>query len=175
MVDTNSVSGKKKPIQVEIFPQRVLMPDTAEQLLNVIDKVPGVIRMVIQGPSLPNRVTCGPGAGTPVNHPDRRVINVSGHAFELNIRLGRVQVEIEDRSVKEKLRQVVEEVLPFPFEYREGFFIRRKATLTDYAKYGFKSKTDESINLDDERLLGLIDPKANAKDRICMLEPTEER
>jgi methyl-coenzyme M reductase subunit D len=174
MVDTNSVSGNKKPIQVEIFPQRVLMPDTAEKLLNVIDKVPGVIRMVIQGPSLPNRVMCGPGAGTPVNHPDRRIINVSGHAFELNIRLGRLQIEIEDRSVKEKLRQAATEVLPFPFEFREGFFIRTKATLTDYAKYGFKSKTDESINLDDERLLGLTDPKANAKDRICMLEPTEE-
>ncbi|MBW6517146.1 MAG: methyl-coenzyme M reductase operon protein D [ANME-2 cluster archaeon] len=175
MVDTNSVSGKKKPIQVEIFPQRVLMPDTAEQLLNVIDKVPGVIRMVIQGPSLPNRVMCGPGAGTPVNHPDRRLINVSGHAFELNIRLGRVQVEIEDRSVKEKLRQVVAEVLPFPFEYREGFFIRTKATLTDYAKYGFRSRIDESINLDDERLLGLTDPKAKNKDRICMVGTTEER
>jgi methyl-coenzyme M reductase subunit D len=174
MVDTISVSGNKKPIQVEIFPQRVLMPDTAERLLNVIDKVPGVIRMVIQGPSLPNRVMCGPGTGSPVNHPDRRIINVSGHAFELNIRLGRLQVEIEDRSVKEKLRQAAAEVLPFPFEYREGFFIRTKATLTDYAKYGFKSRTDESINLDDKRLLGLTDPKAKNKDRICMLEPTKE-
>lgn len=174
MVENNSVSGAKKPIQVEIFPQRVLMPDTAESLLNAIDKVPGVIRMVIQGPSLPNRVTCGPGAGTPVNHPDRRIINVSGHAFELNIRVGRIQVEVEDRGVKENLHQKVSDVLPFPFEYREGFFLRKKATLTDYAKYGFKSKDDESINLDDERLLGLIDPKAKAKDRICMLESTNE-
>ena len=169
-----NASVTRKPIQVEIFPQKVLMPDTAEQLLNGIDKVPGVIRMLIQGLSLPRQVSWGPGTGTPVNHPDRRIINVSGQAFELNIRVGRIQVEIEDRSVKEKIRKVAEENLPFPFEFREGFFIRRKATLVDYAKYGFKSKEDESINLDDERLLGLVDPKANPKDRICMLESEDE-
>ena len=169
-----NASVTRKPIQVEIFPQKVLMPDTAEQLLNGIDKVPGVIRMLIQGLSLPRQVSWGPGTGTPVNHPDRRIINVSGQAFELNIRVGRIQVEIEDRSVKEKIRKVADENLPFPFEFREGFFIRRKATLVDYAKYGFKSKEDESINLDDERLLGLVDPKANPKDRICMLESEDE-
>jgi methyl-coenzyme M reductase subunit D len=169
-----NASVTRKPIQVEIFPQQMLMPDTAEQLLNGIDKVPGVIRILIQGLSLPRQVTWGPGTGTPVNHPDRRVINVSGQAFELNIRVGRIQVEIEDRSVKDKIRKVAEDNLPFPFEFREGFSIRRKATLVDYAKYGFKSKEDESINLDDERLLGLVDPKADPKDRICMLESEDE-
>jgi methyl-coenzyme M reductase subunit D len=169
-----NASVTRKPIQVEIFPQQMLMPDTAEQLLNGIDKVPGVIRILIQGLSLPRQVTWGPGTGTPVNHPDRRVINVSGQVFELNIRVGRIQVEIEDRSVKDKIRKVAEDNLPFPFEFREGFFIRRKATLVDYAKYGFKSKEDESINLDDERLLGLVDPKADPKDRICMLESEDE-
>jgi methyl-coenzyme M reductase subunit D len=169
-----NASVTRKPIQVEIFPQQMLMPDTAEQLLNGIDKVPGVIRILIQGLSLLRQVIWGPGTGTPVNHPDRRVINVSGQAFELNIRVGRIQVEIEDRSVKDKIRKVAEDNLPFPFEFREGFFIRRKATLVDYAKYGFKSKEDESINLDDERLLGLVDPKADPKDRICMLESEDE-
>ncbi|NOR16975.1 methyl-coenzyme M reductase operon protein D [candidate division WOR-3 bacterium] len=169
-----NASVTKKPIQVEIFPQKMLMPDTAEQLLNGIDKVPGVIRILIQGPSLPIQVTWGPGTGAPVNHPDRRIINVSGHAFELNIRVGRIQVEIEDRSVKENIRKVAEENLPFPFEFKEGFFIRRKATLVDYAKYGFKSKEDESINLEDKRLLGLVDPKADPKERICILESEDE-
>lgn len=172
MVDNSSAT--QKPIQVEIFPQRVLLPDTAEQLLNAIDDIPGVIRMVINGPSLPRRVTCGPGTGTPVNHPDRRIINVSGQAFELNIRVGRIQVEVKDRKVKEEIRKAAEKVLPFAFEFREGFFLKRKATLTDYAKYGFKSREDESINLEDERLLGLIDPKAKPQDRICMLESNRE-
>jgi len=43
-----NASVTKKPIQVEIFPQQMLMPHTAEQLLNGIDKVPGVIRMLIR-------------------------------------------------------------------------------------------------------------------------------
>lgn len=174
MVETAFASRKKKPIQVEIFPQRVLLPDTAERLLNAIDKIPGVIRMTINGPSLPQRVTCGPGKGTQVNHQDRRIINVSGQAFELSIRVGRIQVEVQDRNVKEKINEAAKEVLPFPYEFREGHFIKSKATLTDYAKYGFKSREDESINLEDERLLGLIDPKANPKDRICVLESKAE-
>jgi methyl-coenzyme M reductase subunit D len=169
-----NASVTRKPIQVEIFPQQMLMPDTAEQLLNGIDKVPGVIRILIQGLSLPRQVTWGPGTGTPVNHPDRRVINVSGQVFELNIRVGRIQVEIEDRSVKDKICKVAEDNLSFPFEFREGFFICRKVTLVDYAKYGFKSKEDEFINFDDERLLGLVDLKADPKDRICMLESEDE-
>lgn len=174
MVETAFASRKKKPIQVEIFPQRVLLPDTAERLLNAIDKIPGVIRMTINGPSLPQRVTCGPGKGTQINHQDRRIINVSGQAFELSIRVGRIQVEVQDRNVKEKINEAAKEVLPFPYEFREGHFIKSKATLTDYAKYGFKSREDESINLEDERLLGLIDPKANPKDRICVLESKAE-
>ena len=174
MVYKHSSSYTKKPIQVEIFPQRVLMPQTAETLLNAIDQIPGVIRMVINGPSLARRVSSGPGTGTPVDHPDRRIITVSGHAIELKIRVGRITIELEDRTIKEKIRKAAEEALPFPFEFREGFFLKRKATLTNYAKYGFKSKKDESINLDDERLLGLIDPKASPKDRICMLESKDE-
>jgi methyl-coenzyme M reductase subunit D len=174
MVKTAYTSRKKKPIQIEIFPQRVLMPDTAERLLNAIDKTPGVIRMTISGPSLPMRVCCGSGKFTPVNHPDRRIINVSDQAFELNVRVGRIRIEVEDRNVKEEINKAAKEALPFPFEFREGHFIKTKATLTDYAKYGFKSRIDESINLEDERLLGLIDPKANPKDRICILESKAE-
>ena len=166
-------SAPKKPIQVEIFPQKLLMPDTAEELLNTIDKVTGVLRMMIQGSSLPMRVSCGPGIGTPIDRSDRRIINVSGQAFELNIRVGRIRVELEDKSAKEPLREAVEKSLPIPFEFKEGFFFRKKASLTDYAKYGFKSREDESINIEDERLLGLIDPKADPKDRICMLESNE--
>jgi methyl-coenzyme M reductase subunit D len=169
----NYYSATKKPIQVEIFPQKLLMPDTAERLLNAIDNVAGVNRVMIQGSSLPMRVACGPGTGEPVDHPDRRVINVSGQAFELNIKVGRIRVEIEDRSIKEKLREAVERSLPFSFEFREGFFMRSKASLSDYAKYGFKSRDDESINLKDKRLLGLVDPKANPSDRICVLESNE--
>jgi methyl-coenzyme M reductase subunit D len=171
MVKTASVTGK--PIQIKIFPQRLLQPGTAEKLLNEIDKVNGVIRMLIGGKNLPRKVTCGPGTGTDVNHPNMEIIHVGDCAFELHIMVGDVIVELEDESSKEELRNACERALPFSFEFKQGFFIKKKATLTDYGKYGFKSKDDESINLEDERMLGLIDPHAKAENNLCVVSSGE--
>ncbi len=171
MVKTASVTGK--PIQIKIFPQRLLQPGTAEKLLNEIDKVNGVIRMLIGGKNLPRKVTCGPGTGTDVNHPNMEIIHVGDCAFELHIMVGDVIVELEDESSKEELRNACERALPFSFEFKQGFFIKKKATLTDYGKYGFKSKDDESINLEDERILGLIDPHAKAENNLCVVSSGE--
>lgn len=169
------VTSDSKTIQIKIFPQRLLQPDTAEKVLNEIDKADGVIRMVIGGKNLPRKITCGPGTGTDVNHPDRQIINVGGQAFELTVIVGEVIVEVEDESKLDGLRKACERGLPFPFEFKRGFFIKKKATLTDYGKYGFKSKTDESINLEDERLLGLIDPHAKAEEKLCILGTEQEK
>lgn len=160
-----------KPIQVEISPFRLLQPETAERLLNEIDGVEGVIRILIQGQNLPRRVPSGPGTGLPVEHPDRQIIQVGGQAFELTVLVGRIRVEIEDEVAKENLRKACARVLPFPFEFREGHFLKRKPTLVDYAKYGFKGKKDERINLEDERLLGMVDPKAKPREKIYTLKP----
>lgn len=167
MVKTASVTGK--PIQIKVFPSRLLQPETAEKLLNEIDQVKGVIRMLIGGKNLPRKVTCGPGTGSDVNHPNREVIHVGDCAFELHVMVGEVIVEVEDESSKEELRKACERALPFHFEFKQGFFIKKKATLVDYAKYGFKSKTDERINLEDERMLGLIDPHAKAETNLCVI------
>ena len=168
MVKTASVTDK--PIQIRIFPQRLLQPKTAEKLLNEIDQAKGVIRVLINGKNLPRKVICGPGTGADVNHPDRIIIYVSGCAFELHIIVGEVIVEVEDESAAEEVKNACERVLPFPFEFKRGHFIKRKPTLTDYGKYGFKSKTDESINLEDERILGLLDPHAKAENNLCMIK-----
>jgi len=173
MVKTASVTGK--PIQIKIFPQRLLQPQTAEKLLNEIDQVKGVIRMLIGGKNLPRKVTCGPGTGADVNHPNMEVIHVGDCAFELHVMVGEVVVELEDESAKEELKKACERALPFSFEFKEGHFIKKKATLTDYGKYGFKSKTDESINLEDERILGLMDPHAKAENSLCILNTKEEK
>jgi methyl-coenzyme M reductase subunit D len=173
MVKTASVTGK--PIQIKVFPNRLLQPQTAEKLLNEIDQVKGVIRMLIGGKNLPRKVTCGPGTGSDVNHPNMEVIHVGDCAFELHVMVGEIIVEVEDESSKEELRKACERALPFPFEFKQGFFIKTKATLVDYAKYGFKSKTDESINLEDERMLGLMDPHAKAEKSLCILNTGEEK
>ena len=171
MVRTANKSDKLK--QVKIFPQRLLLPETAEKLLNEIDSVKGVIRMLISGKNLPRKITCGPGTGMDVNHPDRIIIHVSGCAFELHVIVGEVLVEVEDESVVEELKKACERALPFPFEMKRGYFIKTKATLTDYGKYGFKSKHDETINLEDERMLGMVDPHAKLETNLCMVKTGE--
>ncbi len=168
MVRTAIVSDKLK--QIRIFPQRLLLPETAEKLLNELDSVKGVVRMLISGKNLPRKITCGPGTGKDVNHPDRIIIHVSGCAFELHVIVGEVLVEVDDESVVEEIKKACERALPFPFEMKRGYFIKSKPTLTDYGKYGFKSRTDETINLEDERILGLIDPHAKVETNLCIVK-----
>ncbi len=158
-----------KPIQIRVSPRRLLQPQTAEKILNEIDQVDGVIRMLINGKNLPRKITYGPGTGTDVNHPDRKIINVGGCAFELHIIVGEIVVEVENENAMENVRAACERALPFSFEFKRGHFIKKKATLTDYGKYGFRSRNDERINLDDERVLGLTDPHAKVEKDICIV------
>ncbi len=168
-----TASVTDKPIQLRVFPYRMLQPQTAEKILNEIDQVKGVIRMLVSGKNLPRKVTCGPGTGSDVNHPDRVIIHVGGCAFELHVIVGDIYVEVDDESAIEGVRTACERALPFPFELKRGHFIKRKPTLTDFGKYGFKSKTDESINLEDERMLGLTDPHAKLETNLCIVKSEE--
>ena len=163
-----------KPIQVRVFPKRLLQAKTAERVLNEIDQVKGVIRMFINGKNLPRKVTSGPGTGAPVNHPDRKVIHVGDCALELHIIVGEILVEVENEDAVENVKIACERSLPFSFEFKRGHYIKRKPTLTDYGKYGFRSKSDESINLEDERILGLMDPRAKKESNLCIIEPKKK-
>ena len=78
-----------KAIDVKIFPYRRLKPETTEELLNSIMKFGGILRVLVNGNSLPKIVGYGPAKGTPVNHGDRKVIKVKKSNFEL-VRLGNV-------------------------------------------------------------------------------------
>ncbi len=170
-----TVATTDKPLQVRIFPKRLLQPETAEKILNEIDQTEGVIRMLINGKNLPRKVTSGPGTGADVNHPDRKIIHVGDCAFELHIIVGEILVEVEDEASVDRVRGACERALPFAFEFKCGHFIKRRPTLTDYARYGFKSKTDESIALEDERMLGLIDPNAKAETNLCVIGTEREK
>ncbi|MFA4935422.1 MAG: methyl-coenzyme M reductase operon protein D [Candidatus Methanoperedens sp.] len=170
-----TTSNADKPIQVKVFPQRLLQPATAEKVLNEIDRVEGVIRMLINGKNLPRKVTCGPGTGADVNHPDRKLIRVGDCALELHIIVGEILVEVENEAAVDRVRGACERALPFSFEFKRGHFIKRRPTLTDYGKYGFRSKTDERVNLEDERMLGLIDPNAKAETNLCIIGAGREK
>jgi methyl-coenzyme M reductase subunit D len=147
-------------IQVEITPNRYLMPATAQKLLNEIYGNGGITRIMIHGPNLPRSVPYGPGRGTPIQENRELLIEVAGQAFELSVKVGRIRIELESEKYFDGLKAACERALPFSFQIRRGKFFHSHPTITDYAKYGSKCE--------DERLLGLIDPKAK-KNRLAIL------
>ena len=153
-----------KPLQVEIFPQRLLNPETAQMLIDELNKVDGLMRAFIQGPRLPLKVTCGPGTGEDVAHPGRKVVQIADLVLELTISVGRIRLEVANADVKEEVRAACERILPFPFEFKQGFFFHNKATVSDYAKHGPDA---------DPSMLGMMDPKASANDQVCILGAKE--
>ena len=146
-------------IQVEIIPQRYLMPATAQKLLKEIYANGGISRIMIHGPNLPRSVPYGPGRGTPIDENRDLIIEVGGQAFELSVKVGRIRLELENEKYMSGLRAACERALPFTFQIRRGKFFHNRPTITDYAKFG---------NVEDKRILGLIDPKAK-KERLAIL------
>ncbi len=161
---SDSASNTEDSIQIEIFPSRILSPETAQKLMAEIYRVNGVIRVMVQGNRLPDKVSAGPGTGEKVVHPLRKPIQIGDQVIDLKICVGRIRVELSNAEGKEKVREVCEKMLPFPFEFREGHFFRRKPTVTDYAKLGPKV---------DPRMLGMVDPKAKIN-QLVFIEKKEE-
>lgn len=162
---SDSASNSEDSIQIEIFPSRILTPETAQKLIAEIYKVDGVIRVMVQGNRLPDKVGAGPGTGEKVEHPLRKPIQIGNQIIELKICVGRIRVELSNAEAKEKIREVCEKLLPFPFEFREGHFLKKKPTVTDYAKLGPEA---------DPRFLGMVDPKARI-DQLIFIEKEEEK
>lgn len=162
---SESAVNTENPLQIEIFPSRILSPETAQKLLSELYKVEGIMRMMIQGQRLPTKVGFGPGTGEKVEHPQRKVIEIEGQLIELQVNVGRLRLEVADAEVKEQVRKVCEKVFPFPFEFREGHFLKKKATVTDYAKLGPNA---------DPKLLGMVDPKSGDYNNLIFIEKKDE-
>jgi len=146
-------------IQVEIIPQRYLMPATTQKLLNAIYENGGLIRIMIHGPNLPRSVPYGPGRGSPIEENRDLLIDVGGQAFELSVKVGRIRLELESEKYFDGLKAACERTLPFSVQLKKGKFFHTRQTLTDYAKFG---------EVEDKRILGLIDPRAK-KERLAIL------
>lgn len=161
---SDSASNTEDSIQIEIFPSRILSPETAQKLMAELYQVDGIIRVMVQGNRLPERVSEGPGTGEKVEHPLRKPIQIGDQVIELKISVGRIRLELSNTEAKGKVREVCEKLLPFSFEFREGHFFRRKPTVTDYAKLGPEA---------DPRLLGMVDPKAKTN-QLVFIEKQEK-
>ena len=162
---SDSASNTEDFIQIEIFPSRILSPETAQKLITEIYKVDGVIRVMVQGNRLPDKVCSGPGTGEKVEHPLKKPIQIGDQVVELKICVGRIRVELSNAEAKEQIREVCEKLFPFPFEFREGRFLKKKPTVTDYAKLGPGA---------DPRFLGMVDPKSRA-DQLIFIEKQEKQ
>ncbi|QYZ79050.1 methyl-coenzyme M reductase operon protein D [Methanofollis formosanus] len=140
--------------QCRIVPARFLNPETVESLLTRILEIGGIRRLVLNGPRLPATIPYGPARGKPNPHPMRKVIRVGDQDMELQVHVGTILLELEDRSYIDPIRQACDEVfVNFPYGFSEGTFIKRQATVSDYAKYGPDA---------DELILGMTDPKSRS-------------
>jgi len=142
-------------MDIEIFPHRLLNVDTAERLLNDLDSIDGIKRMLIHGPRLP-----------PVRegHPDRRKMVINGEEISVQVKPGRILLEIESEEVIDDIRDACEEVLPFGYNIHMGHFIRKQKTVTDQLKYG------EGLEEIPDEMVGLTDQNAQLSERAQILK-----
>jgi methyl-coenzyme M reductase subunit D len=145
-------------MDIEIFPHRLLSADTTESLLNALDEIDGVKKIVLQGQRLPSDT----------ENPDHRIINIKGEEVDLQIKTGRVYMEIEDEETIEAVRQKCEENLSFGFNVHVGTFIRKQKTVSDKIKYG------EALDDIPDELVGLTDQNAQLSERATILKRKEE-
>ena len=147
---------EEKLPQLRITPARFLNPETTEALLDKLYKVGGIRRLIINGPNLPMTVPYGPARGLPNENSYRCVIKVCGEDYELHVHVGTILLELETKDVIPQMKQACDEVFANKFAYgiTEGTFMRSSMTMTDYAKYGI---------VDDDRMLGMVDPKSKQK------------
>ena len=141
-------------MHIEIFPHRLLSADTTEKLLNNLEELEGVKRMVIQGQRLPQTE----------ENPDRRVITILGEEVDLQVKTGRVLMEIEEEEIIEEVKTICEDLLPFGYNIHVGTFIRKQKTVTDDIKYG------EAVNDIPDEMVGLTDQNAQLSERATIIK-----
>ena len=145
-------------MDIEIFPHRLLSADTTESLLNALDEIDGVKKIVLQGQRLPS------DAG----NPDHKKIIIKGEEVDLQVKTGRVLMEIEDEETIDAVKQKCEDNLSFGFNVHVGTFIRKQKTVSDKIKYG------EALDNIPDELVGLTDQNAQLSERVTILRRKEE-
>ena len=146
-------------MDIEIFPHRLLSADTTERLLNDLETVNGIKRIVIQGQRLPSEDI----------NPEHRTITIKGEEIDLQIQTGRVLMEIEDEEIIDDIRTVCKENLPFGFNVHVGTFIRKQKTVTDGIKYG------DSLDEISSEMVGLTDQNAQLSERATIIKKENKK
>lgn len=146
-------------MDIEIFPHRLLSADTTERLLNDLEMVEGIKRIVIQGQRLPSEEI----------NPEHRMIKIKGEEIDLQVQTGRVLIDIEDEENIDEIKAVCEDNLPFGFNVHVGTFIRKQKTVTDGIKYG------ETLDEISDEMVGLTDQNAQLSERATIIKKEKQR
>ena len=148
-------------MDIEIFPLRVLGSDTTEKILNELVALDDVRRTVIHGPRFPNEDSLLP------KYRQRKVINVDGNDITLNVKTGRIFVELTMESTIDDIENICKKYIPFGFEINQSktSYIRKEKTVSDNIKYG-------NMDLPD-KLIGMTDQYSKISDNISLLRKDE--
>lgn len=142
-------------MDIEIFPHRYLSADTTEKLLIGFDGLDGVKRMVLQGQRLPSAES---------GHPNRRILTINGEKIDLQVKTGRILIEIENEEIINKIEHICGRHLPFGFNIHIGNYIRKQKTVTDKLKYG------ENLTKIPDEMVGLTDQNAQLSERTNIIK-----
>lgn len=146
-------------MDIEIFPHRLLSANTTERLLNDLEMVEGINKIVIQGQRLPSEEI----------NPERRKIKIKGEEIDLQVQTGRVLMEIEDEEIIDEIKTICDSNLPFGFNVHVGTFIRKQKTVSDGIKYG-----DTLDEMSDE-VVGLTDQNAQLSERATIIKKENQK
>jgi methyl-coenzyme M reductase subunit D len=165
--DSSIAGSKEKNIQVEIFPQRLLNLESAQKLMDELNKIDGIARIVVYGPSLPAE---DPEALLQGKYGvrERKFLNIKGEQVELTVQVGRIWAEIDERGIRKNIRAACEKALPCSFEIYDGMYIRTKKTVSDYIR-----KSGDVSGLDDASL-GMFDANAKGRQACCSSKPDDD-
>ena len=134
-------------MDIEIFPHRVLGSDTTEKLLNDLEAIDDVKRTVIHGPRFPKTEET-----LPPQYRERRVITVNGEDVALQVKTGRIFVELSMESTIKEIEEVCKKDIPYGFDINQSRtnYIRKEKTVSDRIKYGDVDLPDELIGMTDQ-------------------------
>lgn len=113
--------------QIQIFPQRLLLANTTEKLLNRLFGIEDVGEIVVTGPSLPKAVPSGPAKGLEVAHEERRRIKVKENEVELTVQTGELILNVKEGSLNEivpEIENICNEMLPFGYQIKVGNYVK---------------------------------------------------
>jgi len=125
-------------------------PETVERVMNLIIATGGVRRVILNGPRLPATVPYGPAKGLPNPTEMRRKIKIAGQDVQLEVHVGNIVLELENRDFIPAIREACEKgITKFSWYLQEGRFMKTEPSLVDYAKYGPDA---------DKTIVGLTEP-----------------